>query len=174
MLSPKTCKRDRVLYKARWHSLLRHCATNQKVEGSTSDYVIGIFHSHNPSGRTVVLGLTQSLTEIRTSKISWGLKEVGAQGSQPYHFMCRLSWNLEASASWNPQDMSRPVMGLLYLLPKSSVTLGRLLIVMFWTVFCGSHRSVREELVLLRDVASCTMTHIYKNFRRNIKLPSSG
>jgi hypothetical protein len=31
-------------------------------------------------------------------------------------FMCRLSWNLEASVSWNPQDLSRSVMGLLYLL----------------------------------------------------------
>jgi hypothetical protein len=30
-------------------------------------------------------------------------------------FMCRLSWNLGASAAWNPQGLSRPVMGLLYL-----------------------------------------------------------
>ena len=30
-------------------------------------------------------------------------------------FMCRLSWNLGTSASWNPLGLSRPVMGLLYL-----------------------------------------------------------
>jgi len=30
-------------------------------------------------------------------------------------FMCRLSLNLGASTSWNPQGLSRPVMGLLYL-----------------------------------------------------------
>ena len=30
-------------------------------------------------------------------------------------FMCRLSGNLGASTSWNPQGLSRPVMGLLYL-----------------------------------------------------------
>ena len=30
--------------------------------------------------------------------------------------MCRLSWNLGALTSWNPQGLSRPVMGLLYLL----------------------------------------------------------
>jgi hypothetical protein len=30
-------------------------------------------------------------------------------------FMCRLSWNLGASISCNPQGLSRPVMGLLYL-----------------------------------------------------------
>ena len=29
--------------------------------------------------------------------------------------MCRLSWNLWASNSWNPQSLSRPVMGLLHL-----------------------------------------------------------
>jgi len=29
--------------------------------------------------------------------------------------LCRLSWNLGASASWNPQGLSRSVMGLLYL-----------------------------------------------------------
>jgi len=28
--------------------------------------------------------------------------------------MCRLSWNLGASNSWNPQGLSRTVMGLLY------------------------------------------------------------
>ena len=30
-------------------------------------------------------------------------------------FMCRLSWNLGASTSWNPQGLSRSVMGLLLL-----------------------------------------------------------
>jgi len=30
-------------------------------------------------------------------------------------FMCRLSLNLGASSSWNPQGLSRTVMGLLYL-----------------------------------------------------------
>ena len=29
--------------------------------------------------------------------------------------MCRLSWNLGASTSWNPLGLFRPVMGLLYL-----------------------------------------------------------
>jgi hypothetical protein len=36
-------------------------------------------------------------------------------------FLCRLSWNLGASTTWNPQGLSRPVMGLLYLLSVSSV-----------------------------------------------------
>ena len=29
--------------------------------------------------------------------------------------MCRLSWNLGASTSWHPQDLPRPILGLLYL-----------------------------------------------------------
>jgi len=37
----------------------------------------GIFHSHNPSGRTMALGLTQPLTEMSTSNISRWVKVVG-------------------------------------------------------------------------------------------------
>jgi hypothetical protein len=35
-------------------------------------------------------------------------------------FMCRLSRNLGASTSWNTKDLSRSIMGLLYLLPNIS------------------------------------------------------
>ena len=33
------------------------------------------FNWHNPSGRTVALGSTQSLTETSTSNISWGSED---------------------------------------------------------------------------------------------------
>jgi hypothetical protein len=56
----------------RWRSWLGQCATIWKVAGSIPDGVIGIFHGHNPSGRTMVLGLTQALTEMRTRNIAWG------------------------------------------------------------------------------------------------------
>jgi hypothetical protein len=49
-----------------------------QVAGSTPDDVIGIFPWHNPSGRTMVLRLTQHLTEMRTRNISWGVKVGGA------------------------------------------------------------------------------------------------
>ena len=62
----------------RWRSWLRHCATNWKVAGSIPDGVIGIFHLHNPSGRTMVLGLAYPLTEMSTRNISWGVKTAGA------------------------------------------------------------------------------------------------
>ena len=41
---------------------LRCCATNWKVAGSITDGVIGNFHGHNPSDRTMALGSTQPLT----------------------------------------------------------------------------------------------------------------
>ena len=48
------------------------CATSRKVAGSIPDDVIEIFHLHNPSVRTMALGLTQPLTEMSTRNISWG------------------------------------------------------------------------------------------------------
>jgi hypothetical protein len=57
-----------------WRSWLRHCATSLKVAGSISDGVIGIFHWHNPSGRTMVLGSTHPPTEMSTTNISWWVK----------------------------------------------------------------------------------------------------
>ena len=41
---------------------LRCCATNRKVAGSIPAGVIGIFHWHNPSDRTLTLGSTQPPT----------------------------------------------------------------------------------------------------------------
>jgi hypothetical protein len=46
--------------------------------GSIPDGVIGIFHFHfHPSGRTMALGLTQTLTEMSTKNISFGVKTAG-------------------------------------------------------------------------------------------------
>ena len=56
----------------RWRSWLGHCATSRKVAGSIPDGVTGIFHRHNPSGRTMNLGLTQPLTVTSTRNIFWG------------------------------------------------------------------------------------------------------
>ena len=62
----------------RWRSWLRHCATSRKVAGSIPDGAIGIFHWHNPSCCTMVLGSNQPLTEMSTRNISWGVKAAGA------------------------------------------------------------------------------------------------
>jgi hypothetical protein len=50
----------------------------RKVSGSILDGVIGIFHRHNPSGRTMALESTQPLAETSTRSISWGVKAAGA------------------------------------------------------------------------------------------------
>jgi hypothetical protein len=44
-----------------------------------------IFHWHDPSGRTMILGSTQPLREMSTRNISWGVKAVGAYGRQRNH-----------------------------------------------------------------------------------------
>jgi len=38
------------------------------------------------------------------------------RGDKLSNFTCRISWNLGVSTFWKPQGLSRPVMGLLYLL----------------------------------------------------------
>jgi hypothetical protein len=68
-----------------WCSWLRHCATRKKVAGSIPDCVTGIFHWHNPSGRTIALGLTQPPIEMNTRNISWRVQAAGAYSWQPYH-----------------------------------------------------------------------------------------
>jgi hypothetical protein len=60
--------------------LLRHCATNRKVAGSIPDGVIGIFHWHNPSGRTMALGSTQPLYRNEYQEYFLGVKAAGAYG----------------------------------------------------------------------------------------------
>jgi hypothetical protein len=55
-------------------------ATNRTVAGLIPDEVIGIFHLFNPSGRTTVLGLTHSRTEMSARFISSGVKAADVWG----------------------------------------------------------------------------------------------
>jgi hypothetical protein len=61
-----------------WYSCLRYCSTSRKVKGSNLNVIIQNFYRHNPSGRTMTLGLTQPLTKMSTRNISWVLKAAGA------------------------------------------------------------------------------------------------
>jgi len=112
---PYSLQYKAISHPRRWRSWLRHCATSRKVAGSIPDGVIGFFHWHNPSGRTMALGLTQPLTEMSTRNISWGYRRPVRRADNLTTFMSRLSWNLGASTSWNPKGLPRPVMGMLYL-----------------------------------------------------------
>jgi hypothetical protein len=57
---------------------LSYCATNQKVAGEIPDGVMEIFIDINPSERTIALGSTQSLTEMSTRSVCWGVNTAGA------------------------------------------------------------------------------------------------
>jgi len=100
-----------------------HCATSRQVAGSILDIVIGIFHWHNPFGRTMALGSTQIPREMSTVNISCEVRRPVCRTDNLPTFMCRLSWNLGASTCCNPPGLSRPVKGMLYHLPVV-VTLG--------------------------------------------------
>jgi len=72
---------------------VRH-AVGQSVEalrykpegrGSDSRWCHLNFSLTYPSGRTMTLGSTQSLVEMSTRNISWGVKAAGTYGWQPYH-----------------------------------------------------------------------------------------
>jgi hypothetical protein len=63
----------------------------------------------------MTLGSTQPLTEMSTMNISWGRRQPVRRADNFATFMGRLSWNLGASVSWNPQGLSKSVIGLQYL-----------------------------------------------------------
>jgi hypothetical protein len=99
------------IWDTRWCFSLRHCATGWKVTGLIPDGVDGIFHWHNPSGSTIVLRLTQPLTEMSTRNIFWGVKAAGVFG-WPHHLHVLI---VMKSGSLKLLEPSGPVQGLLYL-----------------------------------------------------------
>ena len=115
----KTVMQNWKTYAIRWGTAvtqwLRRCATNQKIAGSTADGVIGIFHWHNPSDRTMALGVDSSCNRIHVPGVFPGCKGGRCVGLTTYHHPVPLSRNLGTLTSWNPQSPSGPVMGLLYL-----------------------------------------------------------
>jgi hypothetical protein len=95
----------------RWHSWLRHCATNQWVASSSPDGVKWILGVDSASNRN----------EYQAYFLGGKTRPV-RKADNLTTFMCRLSRNLGASTSWNPLGLSRPVMGLLYLSTKPVMT----------------------------------------------------
>ena len=93
-----------------------HYATNRQVACLIPDGVIGIFQWHNPSGRTMALGVNSASNRNEYQVYFLGVKAAGAWGWQPYHHPVPLPWNLGTLTSWNPLGHSRPATGLLYLL----------------------------------------------------------
>jgi hypothetical protein len=85
---------------------MRHCATRRKVAGSIPDWVLGIFHWLNLSGRTMALESTQPLTEMSTRNISWGAKGGWCAGLTTCHLRVPIVLKF---GSLNLLEPSRPV-----------------------------------------------------------------
>jgi len=62
----------------------------------------------------MTLELNQPLTEISTRNISWGQRWPVRRADNLTTFICRFSWNLGASTSWNTQRLSRPIIYLFW------------------------------------------------------------
>jgi hypothetical protein len=91
---------------------LRHCATSRKVAGSIPDVVVvGIFHWYNSSGCIMALGLTQPLTEMSTR----------SKGGRCIALITLPPSCADYLENWEPQGLSRFVMGLLYLFYLSTL-----------------------------------------------------
>jgi hypothetical protein len=100
----------------RRRSWLRHCDTSRKVAGSIPDGVTGIFQWYNPSGRTRGTGVDAAYNRNEDHVYFLGGKGGRWVGLTTFPPSC-ADWHeiLTASTSWNPQGLSRPVMGLFYL-----------------------------------------------------------
>jgi hypothetical protein len=70
-------------------------------------------HCLNPYGRIMALGSTEPLTEMSKRNIFLGVKAAVCRAENLTSFMCQLSLNLGPSTSRKPQDLSRPLQGLL-------------------------------------------------------------
>ena len=92
-----------------WRSWLGHCASNREVADSISDGVMGIFHWHYISGCTMTLGSSQTLTEMSTKNISWGIKAAGAYSWQSYHLHVPI---ISKSGSLKFLEISGSVIGI--------------------------------------------------------------
>jgi hypothetical protein len=71
---------------AQW---LRDCDTNWKVTDSIPDGVIGIFHWHNPSDRTMALGSTQPLIEMKYQEYFLGERGPVRKADNLTTILCR-------------------------------------------------------------------------------------
>jgi len=65
--------------------LVEALRTGQRVAVLIPNYVTGISHWQNPTGRNMGPKSTQPLAEMSTRNIAWGIKAASAYGWQPYH-----------------------------------------------------------------------------------------
>jgi len=119
------------------------CATNRKVAGSIPDGVIGIFHWHNTSDRSMTLGSTQPLTEMSTTIISWGksIRCLGLTTLPPSCTVVMKSGKLNFLEPSGPRQACNGLLCLyLFIMEYSSNCSQKFWI---WPPFCSSgHRNL--------------------------------
>jgi hypothetical protein len=93
--------------------VLRHCATSQKVTGSSPDEVDFFFNLPNPSSRTMALGSTQPLTEMRIFLGVKGGQHVRLTSLPPSASQLSRE-NVGASTSHNRMGLHGLLQGYLY------------------------------------------------------------
>jgi len=77
-------------------------------------------------------------------------------------FMCRLSWNLGTSTSWNPQGLSRLVMGVLFYNPNTST---------LFYITSATNTAIRFILSILTDVMiPAQVTRLWQRARNHNEL----
>ena len=103
----------------RWRRCLRHCAT--KPEGRGFDPRRCHWNFSFLPAALWPWGWLSLYQKWVPGIFPGGLRRPVRKGDNLTTFMCRLSWNLGASNFWNPQCLSRAVMGFLYLLLCVSV-----------------------------------------------------
>ena len=75
--------------------------------------------------------------------------------------MCRLSWNLGTSTSWNPQGLSSPVMGLLYIFTVGS---HNVCTKVGWKIlYSGKQKLKQKEIFKWNKKTNVTLTFIYNS-----------
>jgi hypothetical protein len=98
---------------------LRRCATNRKVAGSIPVGVSGFFIDIKSFRSHYGPGVDSASNRNEYQGYFLGVKSGRCVRLTTYHHPVPLSPNLGTLTSWNPLGLSRPVMGLLYLLPYS-------------------------------------------------------
>jgi hypothetical protein len=87
-------------------------ATSHKVAGSILDEAIGFSNVHNPSSRAMVLGSTQSLTEISSKNLSGGKGRPARKADNLTPSVSRLSRKCGSFDVSQPYGSPQPVTGI--------------------------------------------------------------
>ena len=152
-----------VAWGTRWRTWLRHCVTSRKIVGLS-----GIFHWHNPYGRSVALGSTQPLTEMSTWNISLGVTAAGSYGWQPYHL--HVPYALK-SEGLNLLELSGPVQHLYRDRFTSTFTVRSLKELTSWFSLSNSPHSADSRCFIRGDSVNETLWDVLS--RSVLKLPNS-